>query len=201
MLDQLSDLLVSLTASPWVLLVVVTVCLIDGFFPPVPSETTVVAAFAAALAAGHEIGWTIGIVAAAAIGAVVGDSIAFAVGSRLGLQRFRWMRTPRVRRATGWIARRMQTSPATLVLVGRYIPVGRVAVNAMAGASGLPYRRFVRLAAVAGALWALMCVAIAGLSAAWLGDPVLAALLAITVMLGLGGCIDLISRRRLRAVA
>lgn len=184
MLDQLSDLLVSLTASPWVLLVVVTVCLIDGFFPPVPSETTVVAAFAAA-----------------AIGAVVGDSIAFAVGSRLGLQRFRWMRTPRVRRATGWIARRMQTSPATLVLVGRYIPVGRVAVNAMAGASGLPYRRFVRLAAVAGALWALMCVAIAGLSAAWLGDPVLAALLAIAVMLGLGGCIDLISRRRLRAVA
>nr|WP_241428958.1 VTT domain-containing protein [Agrococcus sp. ARC_14] len=176
-------------------MIVLAACAIDGIFPPVPSETTVVAALAAGIAAGVDGTWAIAIVLAAAAGAVLGDSLAFWVGRRVGVDRFRWMRRPRARRMLGWIAERLRTSPATLVLVGRYIPVGRVAVNGMAGASGLPFPRFLGLAAVAGSLWACMCLAIASASAAWLGDPLWSAALGVVVMLALGLVVDLISRR------
>lgn len=190
-MPPISDLILPLLTSPWLLLVVLAVCIIDGFFPPVPSETTVVAALAAGLAAGSELPWAVGIVAVAAIGAMAGDSIAYWIGRRVGVDRFAWMRRPRVRRSTDWIAERVLATPATLVLVGRYIPVGRVAVNAMAGASGLRYRRFLPLSIAAGLVWAAMCWAIAAASAAWLGDPLLAALAGVGIMLVLGVLFDL----------
>lgn len=200
-MELLPDLVTAVTTSPWLLAIVLAVCVIDGFFPPVPSETTVVAALAATIAAGGAPMWGIAIVVAAAAGAIVGDSIAFSIGRRVGIDRFAWMRTRRVRLTTGWIAGRLRTTPATLVLVGRYIPVGRVAVNAMAGASGLAYGRFVALSAVAGTLWACMCLAIATVAATWLGDPIWSAVLAIGIMLALGLVLDLIARRRMRVAA
>lgn len=200
-METLPDLIQTLLASPWLLVVVAAVCVIDGFFPPMPSEMTVVAALSAAIAAGGTPHWSAAIVVAAALGAVAGDSVAFAAGRRIGVDRGRWMRRPRVRRISGWIATRMQSSPATLLLVGRYIPVGRVAVNAVAGASRLPYRTFFVFSAMAGAVWAVMCLAVASLSAAWLGDPLWSALLGVGVMLVLGLCIDWIVRRQFRAEA
>lgn len=197
----LTDALLPLLTSPWLLLIVLAACLIDGVFPPVPSETTVVAALASSIAAGVDAGWALAIVAAAAVGAVLGDSLAFWIGRRVGVDRFRWMRRPRARRTLTWITGRLRTSPATLVLVGRYIPVGRVAVNGMAGASGLPYGRFLALAAVGGTLWAGMCLLIASASAAWLGDPLWSAALAVVVMLAFGLTVDLLSRRFTRGGA
>lgn len=197
-MDLLPDLIPTLITSPWLLVIVMTACIIDGFFPPMPSEITVVAALSAAIAAGSTTLWAVAIVAVAAVGAVVGDSLAFAAGRQFGVERLRWMRKPRVRRVTGWIARRVHTSPASLVLVGRYIPVGRVAVNALAGASGLRYRRFVVFSAVAGAVWAALCFAVASISTLWLGDPLWSALLGAGVMLALGLGIDRLARLRWR---
>jgi membrane protein DedA with SNARE-associated domain len=192
---DLTALLVDLVASPWMPLVVLAVCLIDGFFPPVPSETTVVAALAVALAAG-EVPQAVVIVLAAASGAIAGDSIAYAVGRKVGLERFGWMRRERVRKVSALLRERVQRSPAMLLLVARYIPVGRVAVNATAGATRLPYGRFLPLSAVAGTAWAAMCLVVAGASAAWLGDPLWASLAAIAIMLLFGVIVDAIARRR-----
>lgn len=106
------------------------------------------------------------------------------------------MRNGRLRAVASRITQRMQASPASIVLVGRYIPGGRVAVNAIAGASGLRYRRYLALSAAAGVAWAGMCLVIAASSAAWLGDPLWSALAAIVIMGGVGLVVDAVMRRR-----
>ena len=198
-MDFFIDLLPALVSSPWLLLVVLAVCIIDGFFPPVPSETTVVAVLTASIAVGASPLWIAAITAAAALGAIAGDSIAYALGRRIGAERLARSRRPTIRKVTAWVAGRVHASPAVLILVGRYIPGGRVAVNMLAGSAHLRYRRFLVFSVIAGVSWAIMTTAIASLSAAWLGHPLWSALLGIAVMLVLGLIIDLVARRRLRS--
>lgn len=45
-MDQIQDLALALGSSPWLLLIVFAVTVIDGVFPPVPSETIVISAAA-----------------------------------------------------------------------------------------------------------------------------------------------------------
>lgn len=195
-MDLFTQLIPMLMASPVLPVVVVVCCLIDGIFPPIPSEMTVVGALAAALATVAPPAWIALIVVAAAIGAVAGDSLAFAIGRRLGMARIHRLRNGRLRAVAARITQRMQESPASIVLVGRYIPGDRVAVNAIAGASGLRYRRYLALSAAAGVAWAGMCLVIAASSAAWLGDPLWSALAAIVIMGGVGLVVDAVMRRR-----
>ena len=94
-MDVINELILQTVASPWLYAVLLAVTIIDGFFPPVPSETVLVAA-AAVLASTGEF-WTLlplGLIAA--VGATIGDNIAFALGRRLGTTRWAWMRRPRV---------------------------------------------------------------------------------------------------------
>jgi len=193
------DLIPALIATPWVILVVAAVCVLDGFFPPVPSETTVVAVLASVIAIGESTVWAVAIAAAAALGAIAGDSIAYALGRRFGIDRIRWFRGPKAQRVIGSVSSRVHSSSASLILVGRYIPGGRVVVNMLAGASGLRYRRFAAFSVIAGISWAAMCATVATMSAAWLGDPLWSALLGIGVMLAIGLVIDLVAKRRERA--
>ena len=88
------DLITAAASSGLVYFVVFALCVLDGFFPPIPSEAAVVAMAALAVSTGQPSLLTLGLVAAA--GAAVGDNIAYAVGRRLGVTRFAWMRRPRV---------------------------------------------------------------------------------------------------------
>ena len=87
-------------------------------------------------------------------------------------------------RASGTLERR----GALVVLTARYVPLGRVAVNLTAGATGFPPRRFLGLAALAAATWAVWSVAVGALAGHWLhGNPLLgsAAGIALALVLGL----------------
>ena len=86
--------------------------------------------------------------------------------------------------------------PAVLIFTARYIPYARIAVNLSAGAAGLPARRFVPLAAVAGTAWATYNLTIGALFGGALpGSPLLAILLSVVVAIVLGISIDLIVQR------
>lgn len=133
---------------------------------------------------------------------MTGDNIAYAVGRATGIERFRWMRRPRVATAIA-AARRALTrgGGAGLILGARYIPVGRVAVNMSAGALGYPWRRFLPLSAIGGVIWAVYSVAIGTLAGQWLkGQPLLSAVIGVAVAVLLGIGIDRFTavRRRLR---
>jgi len=187
--DALNDLVLALAGSAWVYPVVFVFVVVDGFFPPLPSETVVVALGALAISAGTpNIGWLIGVVA---VGAVLGDGIAYLIGRRIGLTRFGWQRRPGAVRIAGSARAALLSRPASLLLTARYIPVGRVAVNMTAGATGFPVRRFVSFAALGGLGWASYSVLIGVLAGAWLRhNPLLGALLAVAVALLVGVLID-----------
>jgi membrane-associated protein len=192
--EALNELVIAWAGSPVVLVAILLLVIVDGLFPPLPSETVVVALASIGAATGSPNPWAVLLVAA--LGSVVGDNIAFSVGRRVDLGRFRWARGPRavrlLERARGALDRRA----ASVILTARFVPVGRVAVNLMAGSSGFPRRRFVPLSAVAGLAWAGYTVLVGVLAGAWLQDqPVLGALVAILVALVGGLLIDLAMRR------
>ncbi|MGW9268619.1 VTT domain-containing protein [Microbacterium sp. NPDC055599] len=196
-MDILNELIMQAIASPWLYLVLFAVTVIDGFFPPVPSETVLVAAAAVAASTGDGNLLLLGLVAA--VGAAIGDNLAFLIGRRLGTSRFAWMRRPRVVTAFTYAQRALDRRSATLILGARYIPVGRVAVNMSAGALGFPWRRFLPLSLIAGASWSIFSLAIGLLAGAWIKDqPLLSALLGIGVALVIGVVIDRIAAARRR---
>jgi len=187
--DALNELIAQAMSSPWIYLMVVAVVFVDAFFPPVPSESIVIAAAAASISLGQpNIAL---IVACAAVGAIVGDNVTFAIGRGVGLTRFRWMRRPRMQAALGWARDGLDRRAAVLLLTARYIPVGRVAVNLVAGASGFPRRRFFGLSILAGLSWAAYSVTVGLLAGHWLhGNPVLGMLAGIAMGLATGVLID-----------
>ncbi|MGL3150517.1 GNAT family N-acetyltransferase [Microbacterium sp. A82] len=198
-MDVINELIFQAAASPWLYLVMFATALVDGFFPPVPSETVLVAAAAVAVSTGSTNILLLCLVAA--VGAMIGDNIAYAIGRAVGPARFRWMRHPRIVAVFERAQRTLRHRGAPLILGARYIPVGRVAVNMSAGALGYPWPRFLPLSALAGATWAIYSAGIGILAGRWLKDqPLLSAVLGVVVAIVLGIAIDRIaaSRRRRR---
>lgn len=181
-------------ASPWIYPLVFALVVADAFLVVLPSETVVVALGALALSTGRpEVALLIPI---AALGAIAGDSLCFAIGRRTGLRRFAWQRRPRIAAAIARVQATVLTRTAVLVFTARYIPFARIAVNLTAGASGLRYRRFLPLSALAGLGWALYNVGIGAAFGAILRDqPLLAVLVSVVVAIGLGLTVDTVSRR------
>ncbi|MBC6494899.1 DedA family protein [Microbacterium sp. 4-7] len=197
-MDVINELILQTVASPWLYAVLLAVTIIDGFFPPVPSETVLVAA-AAVLASSGEPWALIPLGLVAALGATIGDNIAFVLGRRLGTTRWAWMRRPRIASAFAHAERALDQRSAALILGARYIPVGRVAVNMSAGALRFPWRRFLPLSVVAGLSWSALSLAIGLLAGSWIEDqPLASAGIGIGVALIIGLVIDRVTAARRR---
>ncbi len=194
MLDALTTLLEAGAAAPWVPAVMLLVALGDALFPPLPSEGLLVALAAVAVAGD---GPHLPLLAlAAGVGAFLGDGLTFLVGRRFGPARLHRVRSPRARRLLGHAAGTLERRGALVVLTARYVPLGRVAVNLTAGATGFPPRRFAGLAALAAASWAVWSVAVGALAGHWLdGNPLLGSVAGIALALGLGLAVDRVARR------
>lgn len=200
LLALLNTLVTDLAASPWLFLVVFAVCVIDGFFPPVPSETVVVGAATVSVATGEPN--LLLLIGVAAAGAIVGDNIAYQLGRALGTARFRWMRAKRVATTLDWARRGLDRRGALLIFTARYIPVGRIAVNMTAGATRYPFRRFLPLSIAAGVTWAAYSALFGIVAGQWLhGQPLLAIVLAIAVAALVGAVVDAVVRRILNRAA
>ena len=197
-MDVINELILQTVASPWLYVVLLAVTVVDGFFPPVPSETVLVAA-SAVLASTGELWALVPLGLIAALGAAIGDNIAFALGRRLGTTRWTWMRRPRVAAAFTHAERALEQHSAALILGARYIPVGRVAVNMSAGALRFSWRRFLPLSVVAGISWSALSLAIGLLAGSWVKEqPLLGAGIGIAVALVIGLVIDRVTAARRR---
>ncbi|WP_246262507.1 DedA family protein [Arthrobacter mobilis] len=207
LMDTINVFIVDAAGQWWVYPLLFVSCTVDGFFPPLPSESAVVALAAVSVSAGAPNLWLVALVAA--LGAIIGDNIAYAIGKALGTRRFAWMRRPRVAAAFAWARRGLDRRGAVLILSARYIPVGRVAVNMTAGATGYSRGRFVLFTILAGISWALYSVGIGVLAGRWVSDNHLLAVvaavavamltgLAVDYALALGGRLQ---RARLRRIA
>lgn len=187
--NGLGDFILSTAEQPWVYLLVFICCTVDGFFPPFPSESVVVALASLVISQGVPNLWLLILVAS--LGAFAGDNIAYVMGRGVGTHRFAWMRRPRAQKAFEWAGYELEKRAASLILVARFIPFGRVAVNLTAGATGYSRRRFVALTAISAIAWGSYSVGIGALAGAWFEDHhLLGVIVAITVAVGIGFIVD-----------
>ena len=136
------------SASPAAYAIVLGIVAIDGLLPFVQAEATVITA-AVLAAQGHLIVWLI--VAVAALGGLAGDNASYLLGNRVGCRAAdRLLNRQRLRRAEAGV----RNQGGTLILIARFIPVGRTATTLAAGTLEMPWRRFVVADALAATLWA-----------------------------------------------
>ncbi|HJF15271.1 MAG TPA: VTT domain-containing protein [Enteractinococcus helveticum] len=189
--EQAEATILQLGVSPWLLLVVLFVSCLDGFFPPVPSESIVTAAAVVGMTGGGSMGFLALLVVAAALGAFLGDHIAYAFGARVPLTRLPGLRGPRAQAAFSATKRMFARRGSTLILTGRFVPIGRIAVNITAGSTAYPLARFIPLVALASVLWSCVAVATGALAGHMLKDhPLLAVLVGIGTGILSGMAID-----------
>ena len=189
-----TDLLTDLLTSPWSLALMSLLVLGDAFFVVVPGEIAVTALGALAVTSGSPPLWSV--VVCAAVSAAVGDACCYVIGRQVGLERWRWMRTPRVRQALGWAARRLDGGTATVLFTARFVPFARLAINLVAGASRIHPPRYLALVTLAATGWALYQAAVGAVVASVVpGGPLVAVPVSIVCAVGLGLLIDLCVRR------
>lgn len=191
-MDVLTDWLIA--AGPWLYVGVFLLVVADAFTVVLPSETVVVALASLALSTGHPSLWLL--IPVAWTGAIVGDNACYLIGRRIGTDRWRWMRGPRVSRAIDYARRALEKRPASLILTARYIPFARIAANLTAGATEFSYARYLPLTILAGLGWAVYNSVIGALFGVWLAaNPILAVVISVAVAIALGITIDAITAR------
>lgn len=203
--SAISDFVLGLVGSPWVYGALYLFATIDGFFPPIPSESVIIALAALAMSSlGEPNLWLVG--TAAALGAFTGDQIAYTIGKRVPLRRTRFVQGARAQAAFAWAEKALSERGASFIIAARYVPIGRVAVNMTAGGLRYPRARFTGLAAIAAVTWALYSVVLGAGAGVWLHDrPWAAVVVGVVGGAGLGWVVDKtlsrITRRRRASAA
>lgn len=191
MLDTLLDLA---TVSPWAHLAILAVTALDAVLPVLPSEATVISA--GALAGSGELALGI-VLAAAAVGAVVGDNGAYLLGRLLGP---RVLRGEKRSRGRAWAEEKLRARASALILVSRFLPGGRTATTMTAGLTRMRWTRFARLTSAAGLLWASYVVLLGFAGGATFEDrPYLGCALGLGLGLAGSALLPLYLRARRRA--
>jgi len=137
--------------------VVAAIILTESMGVPIPGELTLVSA---ALLAASGVTNIFGVATAAAIGAIIGDSIGYYIGHRGGrplLERFgrrfpKHFGPPHLARAE----RVFQRWGVWAVFFGRFVALLRILAGPLAGALRVPYRKFLAANAGGGIAWAFL---------------------------------------------
>ncbi|MEV4479937.1 DedA family protein [Micromonospora coxensis] len=197
-MESVLDLLHHTVTSPWVYLVIFAVTAVDAFFPAVPGETVVITA--GVFAAGGEPA-LVAVIVAAALGALVGDHVSYAIGRGGGAHRLARLPADSRRRAgSEWARRAVDRRGGSILTTSRYVPGGRTAVTLTMGAVRYPLPRFLFFDALAAGTWALYCGLLGYFGGlAFERDPVKGLLVGVGLSLAVTGLVELARWLRRRA--
>ena len=184
-----------LAGSPLVFLAMYLFAAIDGFFPPIPSESLVIALASLSVSPAGKPA-LLPVILTAAAGAFTGDQIAYTIGTRVKVRSLRLFRSAKAQSALDWAEKALTERGASFLIAARYIPVGRVAVNMTAGALHFSRRKFVGLTAFAAVTWACYSSAIGiGAGRALQGHPVVAVVAGVVGGMVIGLLVDTVLSR------
>jgi membrane protein DedA with SNARE-associated domain len=172
------------TYGYWAVLLLVAV---ESMGVPVPGETTLIAASVYA-GTTHRLEIAL-VILAAALGAVVGDNLGYLIG-REGGQRLlhRYGRYVRLNECRLLIGRYLfEQHGGKVVFFGRFVGVLRMWAAFLAGANGMPWKRFLAFNAMGGILWA----GLVGMLAYGLGAAVLQVGGIIGIVTGIAGMLHM----------
>lgn len=129
----------------------------DGIFPILPGETSIIAG-AVFAAEGDLTLW--GVIVIGAIGAVVGDSLAYWIGrgGATGIRRAVTRMAGQHR--THSAERLVQRHGPALVFTGRFLPGIRIGINMACGAGRMSYPRFLLFDAAGAICWSVQAALI-----------------------------------------
>ncbi|AZC13639.1 MULTISPECIES: VTT domain-containing protein [unclassified Microbacterium] len=192
---MIDDLLAGISENPWSLVAMAALVLGDAFLVVIPGEVAVTAL--GALAVVHGDPPLLAVIAVAAVAALAGDALCYLLGRTIGLERWRWMRSRRVRGALHAVGERLRRRTAVVLFTARFVPFARLAVNLTAGASRVPAPRYLVVAGLAALGWAVYQSLVGAIVAAVVpGGPVVAVVVSVVVALLLGLAIDRLFARR-----
>lgn len=196
MLQWVEETILHAASQWWVLPLTLALCLLDGIVPVFPSESVIVA-LAAIVRDGQPFSlWALW--AAGFAGAFLGDVTAYWIGRVVGVERYRWMRTRRVRASVAVARHHLNGHGALLLFTGRFIPGGRVAINLTAGAIRYPLHRFLGLDLLSTAAWSAYSIMIARLTTGWLDNALLQIAVSVTGAALVGVLLDRVLKALLR---
>jgi len=151
-ITDVTEWLDEFSANWWFLLIIFSVALLDSVLPVVPGETMVIAGGVAAGAGNQTLAF---VILAGAVGAFLGDNLAYTIGDRF---------EPRVR---AWAARKpnrearieaaglqIKKRGGLLLITARFIPGGRTILTMSSGITQQPRLWFAAWVAVAVTIWA-----------------------------------------------
>lgn len=191
MIDTLMAMVQDLATSPWIFPVLFAFAALDAFFPVVPSEGVLITAGVFAASGDPNLAL---IIAAAALGALVGDHTSYLTGRLAGPRVLRLFPVGTRRRATlDRTERVLIERGGSLLIVARYIPGGRTAATLTMGVTGFPLRRFSIAAVLAAVSWGVY-VALLGFvgGAAFEDDPFWGLVLGFGLAVGLAVLIEIV---------
>ncbi|MEV6999520.1 VTT domain-containing protein [Streptomyces sp. NPDC093982] len=204
MLEGLEDV-GSLTAGPWIYVVVGLSVLLDVFVPVLPSGVLVItAATAAAAGSGAATGQVPGevpdilaLTLCAATASVLGDLVAYRLAWRGGARLDRAIaRSRRLTSAQERLGTALARGGGALVVLARFAPAGRSVVSFGAGATHRSARDFLPWSALAGLAWAVYSVALGYFGAQWLGATWLATAVSVGALFAAGAVATYLVQRR-----
>src|SRR5659263_656750 len=119
--------ILALSSSPWVYPALTGFAIIDGFFPPIPSESAVIALAAQAKTSGAPN--LLLVILFAAVGAWCGDQIAYQIGSMVNPRTLRILRGERAQKALDWAEHALEHRGPAFIIAARYVLFGNDAVT------------------------------------------------------------------------
>ncbi|MEU5867928.1 DedA family protein [Nonomuraea sp. NPDC047529] len=177
------DLVQQVMSSPWLYVALFALALLDGFFPIVPAETSVITA--AVFAASGQTNLAL-VIVVAALGAFVGDHVSYLIGNKSA-------RRLRDKKAFVWARGALAERGGMVLIVARYIPGGRTATTLTMGAVGHPLRSFTFFDAIAASSWAVYSGLIGFFGGmAFENDPIKGLLLGLGIALSITGLVELV---------
>ncbi|TMR92005.1 DedA family protein [Nonomuraea basaltis] len=183
------DLVQQVMSSPWLYAALFALAVLDGFFPIVPAETSVITA--AVFAASGETNLAL-IIVVAALGAFAGDHISYLIGNKSAGRL-------RNKKAFIWARGALEERGGLVLVVARYIPGGRTATTLTMGAVRHPLRSFTFFDAIAASSWAVYSALIGFFGGmAFENDPIKGLLLGLGIAVSITVVVELVRWLRKR---
>lgn len=147
-----TDWLDDVSSNWWFLLVIALIAFLDSVFPVVPGETSVIIGGVAAGQGHYSI---VLVIAAGAIGAFLGDNLAYLIGDKMsGMIERQAAKREKWQFRLDWAERQIRTRGGMLLITARFIPGGRTALTVSSGVTHQPHMWFMGWVAVATTIWA-----------------------------------------------
>jgi membrane protein DedA with SNARE-associated domain len=181
-----------LMTSPLLYPLLASLCSLDGVLPMIPSEAVVLAAGVFTHTGTPSL---LLVVVATALGVFIGDHLAYGLSRSVFGPRL-ISRSKRVSRAVAAAGRHLDHRAGLLIVTSRFLPGGRVTMNAACGTARLPLSRFSPASAIAALAWAAYTAGLGYLGGAtFVENPLLGLAVGLSLSFAFGGIVELIRRR------